>query len=168
MRMTWTPTTIAANFDHNAVAARCPAGWADRGAALLSTTGVGKLTYAGHTVDVTIAQSHCTLPRPPQPPEELFARKVTPLDIEAGQMTIHSSSGDLSLYYRAPGVLKGDLTLVGYNMHTFNGPYAVTGGTGAFTGASGDGHLAGYAGGQGGPAGLTGAGTLFGSLRLAG
>lgn len=170
MRMTWTPGAVTANFNPVDVAQRCPAGWAERGAAIVTSTGgSGELTYQGRTVRVTVNQSHCSLPRPhAKTMADLFARTVTPIDIESGRMAIISSSGDLTLNYRAPGVFKGDLTFVGYNVHTFNGPYTITGGTGLFTGASGNGHLQGIAeGGQGAPV-SGGEGTLNGSLRLAG
>ncbi len=138
----------------------------ERGAGIISSTGVGELTYAGETVAASFVDSHCTVPRPSQPPEVLFARSVIPLDIEAGQLTASTGAGTLTFAYRAPGVFKGDLTLVGPNMHTFNGPYATTGGTGAFEGASGNGHFGGSAGGEGGPAGIGGSITIKGSLRL--
>lgn len=170
MRMTWTPGAVSVDFNPLHVAQRCPTGWAERGGGLVTATGgSGELTYQGRTISVTVDQSHCSLPRPHEKSvADLLARTVTPIDIEAGQMAITSASGELDLTYRAPGVFKGDLTFVGYNLHTFNGPYAITGGTHEFASATGNGHLHGFAeGGEGAPV-TGGEGTLNGSLRLGG
>ncbi len=168
--MTWTPGLVTADFDPGHVAQRCPAGWDTRQAAILSAVGgVGELTYQGQTYAATVDQSHCSLPLPhTSSPADLLARDVTPIDIEAGRMTITTSVGQLFVNYRAPGVFRGDLTFVGYNKHVFNGPYTVTGGTGLFANAAGDGHLHGFAEGGAGAPVTGGLGTLNGSLRLAG
>jgi hypothetical protein len=55
-------------------------------------------------------------------------------------MTLAAPGGTLEIAYEAPGVVHGPV-LLGPNVHTANGPYTITGGTGIFEGATGHGHF---------------------------
>jgi hypothetical protein len=166
VRASMTGTPAGVNFDPAAVAERCPADFVGVGA-IVQSAGSGELASEAYTGPVTYTDEHCTRPR--QAPPDVFAREVTPLLIAAGMMTLATPTGDtLNLEFTNPGVLKGDLTLAGFNRHTFNGPYTITGGTGIFAGASGHGQIGGVAEGEGGPGGIVITLDLHGSLRVPG
>lgn len=159
-------TVLPPIADPAQVAANCPAGFAERGALLLrtvETVEVQTRVYSGTMHSVT--DQHCSVPRPPMSKWIDGSKKVIPIQLEAGQMTLRTPSGDL-LYisYRAPGVIKGDL--FGLNTHTFHGPYTITGGTGVFAGATGHGSLAGQV--LGTATGYTGGWEMHGTLRVPG
>lgn len=148
------------------VVANCPAGFAERGALIIKsqfTVQVESNVYTGTMQSV--ADQHCSVPRPPMSTWIDGSRKVTPIDMEAGHMVLATPSGDrLFLDYRAPGVIKGDL--FGANTHSFNGPYTITGGTGIFAGATGQGDFSGDV--QATVSGFTGGWTMHGTINVPG
>lgn len=153
---------VAVTGDPAQIAANCPAGFAERGALLLKsqfTVQVESDVFSG-TMH-SLADQHCSVPRPPMDTWINGTRTVTPIEMEAGHMVLATSAGDeLFLDYRAPGVIKGDL--FGLNTHTFNGPYTITGGTGVFEGATGHGALFGEV--QATATGFTGGWTMKGEI----
>src|SRR5512133_37842 len=125
---------VAVISDPAQIAANCPAGFVERGALLLKsqfTVQVESDVYSG-TMQ-SLADQHCSVPRPPMATWIEGTRTVTPIEMEAGHLVLATPAGDeLFLDYRGPGVIKGDL--FGLNTHTFNGPYTITGGTGISAG----------------------------------
>ncbi len=150
--------------DRAVVEANCPEGFADRGALFITseeTVDVESEVYTGSMH--TVSDHHCSVPGPPESVWTDGLATVTPIELEAGHMVLATPAGDrLSLDYRAPGVIKGDL--LGANTHTFSGPYTVTGGTGLFTGATGRGRLDGEVQATG--TGFTGGWRLNGTLHV--
>lgn len=151
-------------MDPAIVAANCPDGFVARQGALLTTQETVQVdtdVYSG-TLQ-TLSDQHCSVPRPPVSTWIDGTRKVTPIELEAGHMVLATPSGDeLFLDYRAPGVIKGDL--FGLNTHTFNGPYTITGGTGIFEGATGQGNVSGEV--EATATGFTGGWTMHGTMSL--
>lgn len=150
--------------DPAVVAASCPAGFAERGALVISsqeTVQVESAVYSGTMHSIT--DQHCSVPRPPMSTWADGTRKVTPIQMEAGHLVLATPAGDeLFVDYRGPGVIKGEL--FGANTHTFNGPYTVTGGTGIFEGATGHGSLTGEV--HATATGFTGGWALHGSISV--
>lgn len=157
-------TVLALVGDPDQVAANCPAGFVERGGRLLLTQETVQVESDVYTGTMqTVADQHCSVPRPPMFTWIDGSRTVIPIEFEAGQMTLATQAGDeLFVSYRAPGVLKGDL--FGLNTHTFNGPYTITGGTGIFAGASGHGSLSGEI--QGTATGFSGGFEMHGTLTV--
>ena len=157
-------TVLPPISDPNQVRANCPAGFAERGALLLRTQETVQAesdVYSGSMQ--SLADQHCSVPRPPMSTWLDGSRDVTPIQLEAGRMTLATSAGhQLFISYRAPGVIKGDL--FGLNTHTFNGSYTITGGTGIFAGATGHGSLTGEV--QATATGFTGGWTMHGTIRV--
>jgi hypothetical protein len=155
---------VGLSFDRGVVAANCPAGFAERGGAFLTTqetVHVDSEVFSGTLHSVS--DQHCSVPRPPMSTWIDGTRKVTPIELEAGHMVLATEYGDqLVLDYRAPGVIKGDL--LGVNTHTFNGSYTVTGGTGIFAGATGHGNVSGEV--QATATGFTGGWTMHGTISV--
>ena len=152
---------VGFTIDPDAVAARCPPVFPEAPAewphAILQSAGTGTMTSEAYTGPITISESHCSMVL------AVSEHQVAVVLIRAGRLTAVTPGGDtLTVAYRAPGVFKGDLTLVGARLHVANGPYTVTGGTGVLAGASGHGHI--HVFDDGGP---TGSLTLNGSLAVA-
>jgi hypothetical protein len=107
--------------------------------AIVGGTASGQMVSDVYTGPITVTDQHCTLLR-------LANAQTAVASIHSGQMTIEATEGPgtLEITYKAPGVMHGD-AFFGPNVHTFNGPYTITGGTGIFAGATGHGHLGGSA-----------------------
>jgi hypothetical protein len=157
---------VGVSGDPGRITAECPPGFLQRQALIIEsreTVQVESAVFNGTMT--TILDQHCSVPRPPVANWGDGSRAVTPIEMEAGHMTLQADNGDLLyLDYRGPGVLKGDI--FGLNTHTFNGPFTITGGTGVFTGASGHGHLAGQA--QATATGFTGGWNVNGEITVPG
>lgn len=118
---------------------RCPPG-SPQG--IVRSSGSGTLTSEVYTGDVAITDEHCTLLLAARSDGELAVAyiRAAVLELEA----LDPPGGTLTIAYSAPGVIKGDL-FAGPNVHTLNGPYTITEGTGGFAGATGHGHVSGSA-----------------------
>ncbi|HEX6232002.1 MAG TPA: hypothetical protein VFZ63_02640 [Jiangellaceae bacterium] len=155
-------------FDPDQVSQRCPDGWVERMGVILVVQGTGELTteLSDEPMTVQFEDTHCSVPRPPA--ETWFPllggdrNYATPIQMESGIMQFTTTDGlsTLTVHYRGPGVMKGDIFLLepgDTNTHTFNGPYEIVDGTGIFEGASGHGRIS-------GTAVATHDGTLFGAI----
>jgi hypothetical protein len=119
------------------VAARCgpalPQG-------IVGGTASGEMTSEVYTGPFTLTDEHCTLLVNIRNDGQLAVAHV-----RLGEMTLAVPGGTLEIAYEAPGVIHGPVFL-GPNVHTGNGPYTITGGTGIFDGATGHGHFSGTGG----------------------
>jgi hypothetical protein len=135
--MTVDPSTLyvmPSDFFPAEVAARCgpalPQG-------IVGGTASGEMTSEVYTGPLTATDEHCTLLVNVTNDGQLAVAHV-----RLGEMTLAAPGGTLEIAYEAPGVIHGPVFL-GPNVHTGNGPYTITGGTGIFEGATGHGHFSG-------------------------
>jgi hypothetical protein len=122
---------IGFNPDPVAVAARCPGGadWITSGA------GSGELSSAVYSGTYTLTNEHCaTLTVPGYDRGHIIGKA------DAGVMTMHTPVGQLHLRYKGTFVLFGDPRTGSY-VSVVHLEFTVTGGTGDFAGARGDGSL---------------------------
>ena len=85
---------------------------------------------------LSLTGEHCSrwLNRPPE------GNGSTPGKIGAGEMTMDTPEGELTLAYEGTFVLRGDPS-IGPWVTKVNSKYRIMGGTGVFAGASGQGHI---------------------------
>ncbi len=107
--------------------------------AIVGGSASGEMRSGVYTGPFTLTDEHCT--------RLVNIRNdglLSVAHIRLGEMTLTATEaeGTLEISYKAPGVIHGDV-FVGPNVHTYNGPYTVTGGTGIFDGATGHGHIGG-------------------------
>ena len=105
--------------------------------AIVGATASGEMTSEVYTGPFTMTEEHCTLLVNITNDGQLAVAHV-----RLGEMTLAAPGGTLEIAFEAPGVIHGPVFL-GPNVHTSNGPYTITGGTGIFEGATGHGHIGG-------------------------
>ena len=139
MRASWTVDSIyvaPGDLFPEEVEARCGSAEFQ---AIVGGTASGEMTSEVYTGPITLVGEHCTL--------LVKIRNdglLSVAHIRLGEMTLLATEavGTLEMAFKAPGVIHGDVFL-GPNVHTYNGPYRITGGTGIFEGATGHGHIGG-------------------------